>query len=423
MKSKAESGRNSKAEGGRRKDESGAIENASSVEASTGGASRTSTGDASSPVSSSVDGSVDDYKESLLRLLAAPNIASKEWVYTQYDHMVRTNTAVLPGADAAVVRIKETRRALAMCLDGNGRYCAADPREGAKLVVAEAARNVVCVGARPLAVTNCLNFASPERPEVMWSFSEVVDGMAEACRAFETPVISGNVSFYNETEGRGIHPTPVIGMVGLVEDVRRIIQPGFKREGDLVALLGQTRDDLSISEYASIIEGRTTGEMINAGRLPALDLSRELAVQRAALRAAEEGLLRSAHDCSDGGLAVALAESCFSTLNRPSIGVQIALTSNNTNAADALSPAAHLFSETPSRIIISFDEVSLPQLQSIADSFGSPFTLLGRVGGDTLRISTGGQALVSAPIDELETAWSTSLARKLRAEAIAAAAE
>src|SRR5256886_7821728 len=156
------------------------------------------------------------YNDTLLRLLSSPNLASKEWVYRQYDHMVRTNTAVLPGADAAVVRIKETRRALAMSLDGNGRYSAADPRAGAKLLVAEAARNVVCVGARPLALTHCLNFASPERPEVMWSFSEVIDGMAEACRALNTPVVSGNVSFYNETEGAGVLPTPVIGMVGLI---------------------------------------------------------------------------------------------------------------------------------------------------------------------------------------------------------------
>jgi phosphoribosylformylglycinamidine synthase subunit PurL len=177
------------------------------------------------------------FDDALVKLLASPNLASKQFVYRQYDHMVRTNTAVLPGADAAVVRIKETRRALAMSLDGNGRYCAADPREGAKLIVAEAARNVVCVGARPLAVTNCLNFASPERPEVMWSFSEVIDGMAEACRAFNTPVVSGNVSFYNETEGRGILPTPVIGMIGLLEDVRRVVQPGFKTEGDVIALL------------------------------------------------------------------------------------------------------------------------------------------------------------------------------------------
>src|SRR5204863_9927961 len=193
---------------------------------------------------------------SLIKLLTCGNIASKQWVYRQYDHMVRTNTAILPGADAAIVRIKETRRGLAMTLDGNGRYCAANPREGAKLIVAEAARNVVCVGAQPLAITNCLNFASPERPEVMWAFSEVIDGMAEACRAFNTPVVSGNVSFYNETEGRGIAPTPVIGMLGLLDDVRKAIQPGFKNAGDFIALLGATRDDLGGSEYQSVIEGK-----------------------------------------------------------------------------------------------------------------------------------------------------------------------
>jgi phosphoribosylformylglycinamidine synthase len=193
-----------------------------------------------------------NYNQALLTLLASPNLASKEWVYRQYDHMVRTNTTLLPGADAAVVRIKETRRALAMALDGNGRYCAINPREGAKLVVAEAARNVVCVGAQPIAITNCLNFASPERPEVMWSFSEVIDGMAEACKAFNTPAVSGNVSFYNETEGRGIMPTPVIGMLGLIDDARKVIQPGFKNPGDFIALLGATKDDLESSEYANI---------------------------------------------------------------------------------------------------------------------------------------------------------------------------
>src|ERR1044072_4469601 len=238
-----------------------------------------------------------DQTDALKKLLASGNIASKQWVFRQYDHMVRTNTAILPGADAAVVRIKETRRALAMTLDGNGRYCAANPREGAKLVVAEAARNVVCVGARPIAITNCLNFASPEKPEVMWSFSEVIEGMAEACRAFETPVVSGNVSFYNETEGRGILPTPVIGMVGLIEDVRRVVSPGFKKSGDVIALLGTTQDDL-------------------VNLLPKLDLDRELAVQKACLEAAEAGLLLSAHDCSAGGLVVTLAESCFSSLVR-----------------------------------------------------------------------------------------------------------
>ncbi len=357
-----------------------------------------------------------NYNDALLRLISAPNVASKEWVYRQYDHMVRTNTAVLPGADAAVVRIKETRRALAMCLDGNGRYCAANPREGAKLIVAEAARNVVCTGARPLAITNCLNFASPERPEVMWSFSEVIDGMAEACRAFQTPVVSGNVSFYNETEGRGILPTPVIGMVGLVNDVRRVVQHGFKAAGDLVALMGQTRDDLSISEYAATIQGRTTAEMISTGRVPFLDLEREKAVQEACLQAAEAGLLRSAHDCSDGGLAVAVAECCFSSLNRASAGAEIDLTGT-------LPTAQRLFSESPSRIILSFEEAALGPIEEIAARAGCPLTILGRTGGDLLIIKADGEEVVNVAVSELEAAWRTSLASKLRAEALAAAAE
>jgi phosphoribosylformylglycinamidine synthase subunit PurL len=357
-----------------------------------------------------------DFNDSLLRLVASPNIASKQWVYRQYDHMVRTNTAVLPGADAAVVRIKETRRALALSLDGNGRYCAANPREGAKLIVAESARNVVCVGARPLAVTNCLNFASPERPEVMWSFSEVIDGMSEACKAFETPVISGNVSFYNETEGRGILPTPVIGMLGLVEDVRRIVQPGFKGSGDIIALLGTTRDDLSISEYAAAIEGRTTREMIEKGRAPVLNLEEELAVQKACLNAAEAGLLRSAHDCSDGGLAVALSESCFSTLNRASVGAEVDLTGT-------LSVDARLFSETPSRIIVSFEDAALGQMEEITAGAGCAFTILGRAGGTSLRISADGNEVISLDLSELEAAWRTSLESRLRGEALAAAAE
>jgi phosphoribosylformylglycinamidine synthase II len=357
-----------------------------------------------------------DLTDSLLKLLASPNLASKQWVYRQYDHMVRTNTAVLPGADAAVVRIKETRRALAMSLDGNGRYCAADPREGAKLVVAEAARNVVCVGARPLAITNCLNFASPERPEVMWAFSEVIDGIAEACRAFNTPVVSGNVSFYNETEGSGILPTPVIGMVGLIEDVRRVIQTGFKREGDLVALLGETQDDLSISEYAATVLGQATGEMIANGQAPRIDLNREVAVQTACLESAEGGLLSSAHDCSDGGLATALAECCFSSLNTTAIGVDVTLEGD-------LAEATLLFSESPSRIIISFAERSLGAISEIAARANCPLTVLGRVTGNQLRISVNGVQAVAANIADLENVWRTSLGKELRPEAMAASRE
>ncbi|MDQ3687645.1 MAG: AIR synthase related protein, partial [Acidobacteriota bacterium] len=359
-----------------------------------------------------------DFNDVLLRLLAAPNVASKEWVYRQYDHMVRTNTAVLPGADAAVVRIKETRRALAMCLDGNNRYCAVNPREGARLIVAEAARNVVCVGATPLAITNCLNFASPERPEVMWSFSEVIDGMAEACRAFDTPVISGNVSFYNETEGRGIHPTPVIGMVGIIEDVRRIIQQGFKSAGHVVALLGETGDDLSVSEYAATIEGRTVEEMINAGRVPQLNLKRERAVQSVVLRVAEAGLLHSAHDCSDGGLAVALAESCFSSLNRASVGADINLSSEG----HTLSVTKLLYSESPSRIIVSFDDAALAKIEGIANEAGCPLTVLGRTTNDNrLRLVHDGETVISLGVSEADTAWRTALGKKLGAEAFVAA--
>jgi phosphoribosylformylglycinamidine synthase subunit PurL len=364
-----------------------------------------------------------NYNAVLVKLLSSQNLASKEWVYRQYDHMVRTNSVVLPGADAAVVRIKETRKALAIALDGNGRYCAANPREGAKLLVAEAARNVVCVGAKPIAITNCLNFASPERPEVMWSFSEVIDGMAEACVAFNTPVVSGNVSFYNETEGRGILPTPVIGMVGLIEDVKRVIQPGFKQAGDLIALLGVTREDLSLSEYAnsvgSVRESRPIGiadARASDTRVPVLDLELEKAVQAACLRAAEAGLLRSAHDCSDGGLAVALAECCFSSLNRAATGA-------DADISDEHDPATRLFSETPSRIIISFTEADRLEIERIAAEAGCPMTLLGKVGGDRLRIESNGHELIGVQVAELERAWRSSLKQKLQVEVMAAGAE
>jgi phosphoribosylformylglycinamidine synthase II len=357
-----------------------------------------------------------DLNCALLKLLASPNIASKAWVYRQYDHMVRTNTAVLPGADAAVVRIKETRRALAMTLDGNGRYCAANPREGARLIVAEAARNVVCVGAKPLAITNCLNFASPERPEVMWSFSEVVAGMAEACRAFNTPVVSGNVSFYNETEGRGIPATPVIGMVGLIEDVRRALQPGFKSEDDVIALLGITDDDLSISEFASTVQGLATEEMIAWGRAPKLDLERELAVQALCLAAAEGDLLQSAHDCSDGGLAVAVAEMCFSTLARPRIGAQIDLDSS-------LPINSLLFSESPSRIIVSFRPAVLAEITGLAKHHNCPFQIIGRVGGDRLQIKVNGAEAIGASVEDLEANWRQALPQKLATQTLAASRE
>ena len=250
----------------------------------------------------------------------------------------------------------------------------------------------------------------------MWSFSEVIDGMSEACRAFDTPVISGNVSFYNETEGRGILPTPVIGMVGLIEDVRRVVQHGFKAPGDIIALLGVTGDDLSISEYAATIEGRMTDEMIREGRVPELDLEREKSVQEACLRAAMSGLLRSAHDCSDGGLSVALAECCFSSLNREAIGAEVDL-------AGTLFAEARLFSESPSRIIVSFDEALRGQMEELAASTNCPLTILGRTGGADLSITADGEEIVRLPIAELEAAWRRSLKTNLQVEAMVAGAE
>ena len=344
--------------------------------------------------------------EALKALLAAPNICSKRWVYTQYDTMVRTNTAVLPGADAAVVRVKETRRAISMCLDGNGKFAAINPRMGAKLIVAESARNNVCVGARPIAVTNCLNFASPERPEVMWSFSEVVDGISEACEAFETPIISGNVSFYNETDGRGILPTPTIGMVGLLEDIRKLITQGFKAEGDLIAVLGETKEDLAASEYAQTILGLSTAELIENGILPEIDLDFEKRVQETLLKLADAFLVKSAHDCADGGLATAIAESCFSSLNNQANGAEIELSGRENVSAESL-----LFGETPSRIVISFAPENLEKVKETVGDL--PFEIIGQVAGEKLTFKIDGEEKISASIKELETAWKTSLESQL----------
>ena len=351
-----------------------------------------------------VTGSSPD--DALRLLLSSPNIASKRWVYEQYDTMVRTNTAILPGADAAVIRVKETRISIAMCLDGNAKFVAIDPREGAKLAVAEAARNVACVGAKPIAVTNCLNFASPERPEVMWTFSEVIDGMREACEAFETPVVSGNVSFYNETDGRGILPTPVIGMVGLVEDTRKLITPGFKNEGDVIALVGESRGDLSPSEYAHTVLGRTTSEIIDVADCPRVNLESERRLHDVLLHLASNCLLRSAHDCSDGGLAVAIAECCFSSLNHNAVGADIDLPNGTGLRADEL-----LFGETPSRVVISFSPDSLERVRDATKEL--PFEIIGRVAGDDLTMKIDGAEQLRSPVAELEAIWANALGSRL----------
>ena len=353
------------------------------------------------------------FSDILRRLLASPNLASKQWVYRQYDHMVRTNTVVLPGSDAAVIRVKETRRSLAMSLDGNGRYCQLNPREGAKLAVAEAARNVVCSGAKPIAITNCLNFASPQRPEVMWSFSETIDGIGEACRAFNTPVTGGNVSFYNETEGRGIYPTPVIGMLGVIEDAKHTTTQWFKAAGDVILLLGKTGNDLGASEALSVITGET------AGAVPQLDLALETAVQQVCLQAIQAGLVASAHDCSDGGLAVALAESCFSHYRAAALGAQLDLSEHFQASGLASLPEATaqklalLFAESPARILLSVKAENVAAMQELATHANVPCVLIGQVGGDRLSIVCAGKTLVDAPVAALEAAWNETLPQSL----------
>ncbi len=328
-----------------------------------------------------------DYNEVLVKLLSSVNISSKEWVYRQYDHMVRTDTVVPPGSDAAVVRVKGTKKALAVTVDCNSRYCYLDPFTGGAIAVAEAARNLVASGAMPLAVTDCLNFGSPERPEVMWQFREAILGMSKACTALGTPVVGGNVSFYNETSGNAIYPTPTVGMVGLIEDLEKHTDQWFKDEGDMIALVGENLEEIGGSEYLKALHG------IDRGRPPAIDLEKEKNVQGACLKAIKAGIIKSAHDVSEGGLAVALAECCLS--RTAPIGASVELELNG------MSPAAVLFGETQSRIVISFSEKNLDIVKKTADSSGAPFTVIGRVGGGSLRIN----GLIELSLTEMEGAW------------------
>jgi phosphoribosylformylglycinamidine synthase len=336
--------------------------------------------------------------QALLALLASPNIASKLPVWQQYDHMLFCNSVVEPGSDAAVLRVQGTGMGLALAADGNGRYTYLDPYEGGKLAVAEAARNVVCAGARPLAITNCLNFGNPERPEVMWQFAEAVRGIGEACRAFGTPVTGGNVSLYNETLGTAILPTPIIGMVGLLEDVRHATTQWFKAAGDVVLLLGETRDELGGSEYLKVVHGLETG------RPPRLDLARERAVQAACLAAIRAGLVRSAHDCADGGLAIALAECCATGPGSP-LGARVTTDSD-------LRPDAQLFAESASRIVLSVRPGDAARVERIAGEHGVSCRRLGEVGGDVLALSGNGCAF-SLPVETVRETWRTGLSRFL----------
>ncbi len=330
----------------------------------------------------------DDLNGVLLRLLSSLNLCDRGWIYTQYDHMVRTDTVVPPGSDSAVIRIKGTTKALAMTVDCNSRYCFLDPFTGGAIAVAEAARNVTVSGAKPLALTDCLNFGNPERPEVMWQFENSILGMREACLKLGIPVVSGNVSFYNETSGNAVYPTPTVGMVGLLDDIEKRTTQWFKDEGDLIALLGATLEEIGGSEYLKVVHS------LDRGLPPRIDLDTEKKVQHACRDAIAGGIIKSAHDVSEGGLAVALAEACLSP-STP-VGATVELQGGDIRE-DAL-----LFGESQSRIIISLEEKDLERMKGIAAANGAPFTVIGRVGGGSLRI----KGLIDLKVKELHEARS-----------------
>ncbi|MBN1283719.1 MAG: phosphoribosylformylglycinamidine synthase subunit PurL [Proteobacteria bacterium] len=332
-----------------------------------------------------------DISEAFVRLMTSPNLACKRWVWEQYDHMVMTNSVVLPGSDAALVRLKGTKKGIAISTDCQSRFCYLDPYAGAALAVAESARNVSCVGATPVAVTNCLNFGNPERPEIMWQFKQAVAGLGEACRQFGTPVTGGNVSFYNETKGEGIYPTPTIGMVGVIDDVDSHCTPWWKGEGDEIVLIGWHEPDLGGSEYLKVIHGMV------AGRPPQLDFAREKAVQNAVRTLIRRGLARSAHDLSEGGIAAALAE-CSLTGREGVLGAQVELESG-------LRPDILLFGESAAAVLVSCDRKTLESVIAIAKELGAPAKRIGRVGGRALEI----RGLLSVDVQDLHRRWSTAL--------------
>jgi len=337
-----------------------------------------------------------DYNKVLLRLLGSPSICSEESVYEQYDHMVQTNTIVLPGSDACVLRIKGTAKAIAVTVDCNGRYCYLNPYRGAQIAVAEAARNLICSGAEPAAVTDCLNFGNPEKPDRFWQFKNCVEGIADTCRFFNIPVVSGNVSFYNESPRGPIYPTPIIGMIGIIDNIRQTCTQYFKKEDDVIILLGDCQEELGGSEYLKEVHGQIRGDA------PDLNLQMEEAVQRTALEVIRRGLVNSAHDCSEGGLAVALAECCISDKENM-VGAVI----DNLNFIGRKDTV--LFGETQSRIILSCKGGSVKEIRNIARKFGLPFQIIGRTGGSKLKILDGRKTLVNLPLREMRDRWAGSL--------------
>jgi len=355
-------------------------------------------------------GETADLTANLKRLLASPNVCSTRWVYEQYDSMVRTNTVQGPGREAGVIRVKETKRGLAMSLDGNGRWCWLDPRLGAMHALAESARKVACTGATPVAATNCLNFGNPEKPQIMWQFAQVIDGMTRACEELEIPITGGNVSFYNETLGEGIYPTPVVGVVGVTDEVEKTASFEFGEPGRAVLLLrgtepGDTTDaeaEFGSSEYAKEILGAVWGFP------PALELEKEAALQKCAVRLISEGLIESAHDCSDGGLAVALAESAFPN----GIGARIELSSGG------LATEFLLFGEDASRIVISCAGEHVGRIQELGVEYGVAADVLGETVHEKIEIVVNGRKVVAAAVSELKEVWATALERALQVETV-----
>jgi phosphoribosylformylglycinamidine synthase II len=342
------------------------------------------------------------------RLLIEPTIASKRWAYRQYDHSVGTNTIAQPGMSAAVVRVKDTTRGLAISVDGNGRFCYLDPYQGAMLAVAEAARNVACAGGEPIGATNNLNFGNPERPEIMWQIGEAVRGIGDACRALDVPITGGNVSLYNETEGRAIFPTPVLGVVGLLDDASKTTTRVFKTEGSAVVLLGDNLGELGGSEYLASMHD------LVAGRAPVLNLKRERALQSLIIKLIRDGCVESAHDCSEGGLAIAIAECTF---DGSGLGVTANVTAVTDNPSGELATAleinASLFGESASRIVVSVKSHHLDTVMEAAKAVEITAAEIGRVGGDHIRLSVNGMLAVDTAVTSAEHAWATAIEKKM----------
>ncbi len=327
----------------------------------------------------------DDIMESFNKVFSSPNIASKRWVYEQYDSMVRTNTIVGPGSDAAVINIKDTNRAVAIKTDCNGRYVYLNPEEGTKIAVAESARNVVCSGAIPLAVTNCLNFGNPYKPEMYWTFKKAIEGMGEACRYFKTPVTGGNVSFYNESPNTAVYPTPVIGMLGLVEDLEHITTANFKKEGDLIYLLGQDYEEIGGSEYLKIIFD------LVEGNAPRISLEKEKELHTILLRLIRNGLINSAHDISEGGIISALAECCIINTEKV-LGAKVNIPVHEREDFS-------FFSESQSRAIVSIDPDLKEEFKELLSKYSTPYYYLGVTGGENLEINDQHSVSVKKLID------------------------